>query len=226
LNGFQKIIAFIYFLNIQIMPNNFGVSFSPFLGLQTANSLITLLSSFLGAFYLVLIAAAVLIGLIYAIFPLFLYVGIVLRSIPWTRAAGGSFLGVFLGFYIVFPLILFSMLGAYNTVFSSQSGGAIGNIGSVSDYSGILAGQGSPSFNPVAILSSIGSFFTNAESGLSTILTQGVLQYIGTDAIQPFAYTGFSLIIAFVISFDFIDAAGDLLGAPSLSSDTMLKKII
>jgi hypothetical protein len=36
----------------------------------------------------------------------------------------------------------------------------------------------------------------------------------------------FALVISFIISFDFMEAVGDLLGAPSLKSSNTLKKII
>ncbi|MDE1833058.1 MAG: hypothetical protein KGH58_01425, partial [Candidatus Micrarchaeota archaeon] len=200
--------------------------FQPYLGLQTVSSLVNVLNSFLGAFALVLVGAGVLIGLLYTIFPLFLYVGIVLRTIPWTRAAGGSFLGVFLGFYIVFPLLLYSMLGAYNAVFPGQAQ-QLSDVGaSTTSLTSVVSGSATSTFNPLSILNLFGSLLGKATGGFAYILSQGTLQFIITQDIQPFAYVGFALVISFIISFDFLEAAGDMLGAPSLTSENMLKKII
>ncbi|HUY70214.1 MAG TPA: hypothetical protein VMV00_01440 [Candidatus Baltobacteraceae bacterium] len=224
-NSFQKVLGFFFFSSISIMPNQFGISFQPFLGLQTASSVINFLNLFLGAFFMVMVAAAVLIGLIYSIFPLFLYVGIALRTIPWTRAAGGSFLGVFLGFYIIFPLLLYSMLGAYTTSFPSICPQA-NDVNTLSSLNSLVSGQSAPTFDPTAV---VGTFLNLIQTELAsawTISSQGMLTYLGECGIEPFAYGGFALVISFIISFDFIEAAGNILGAPSLSGEGVLKKII
>lgn len=226
LNSLQKIFGFFYEFKLSIMPSQFGIVTYPFIGVQTVNAIISLLSSAISGFMLIMVAAAVLIGIIYTIFPLFLYVGIVLRTIPWTRAAGGSFLGVFLGFYIVFPLLLYSMLGAYNVVFPGQAQ-QLSDVGaSTTSLTSVVSGSATSTFNPLSILNLFGNLLSNAKGGFDYILSQGTLQFIITQDIQPFAYVGFALVISFIISFDFLEAAGDMLGAPSLTSENMLKKII
>jgi len=224
-NSFQKVLGFFFFSSISIMPNQFGISFQPYLGLQTASAVINFLNLFLGAFFMVMIAAAVLIGLIYSIFPLFLYVGIVLRTIPWTRAAGGSFLGVFLGFYIIFPLLLYSMLGAYSTSFPSICPQA-NDVNTISSLNSLVSGQTTPTFDPTAVVGTFLSLIQTELASAWTISGQGMLTYLGQCGIEPFAYGGFALVISFIIGFDFIEAAGNILGAPSLSGEGVLKKII
>ncbi len=207
----QDIQALISSLKISIMPYNFGVTFSPFAGLSTANAPISMLLSALGGLAGLLIAVSIILGVFYAIMPLFLFAGIILRTLPWTRAAGGAFLGMFIAFYMVFPILLHFMLAA-------ASASAIPNVPPgtpLSSFSSDILGNASNFGVIFAIMSSFLSVFDPA---------QLLLFLVGLFA-QNF-YAVFCVLFSFIISFDFMEAAGDLLGAPSLNSKQSLNKLL
>ncbi|MEM3876738.1 MAG: hypothetical protein QXP24_03390, partial [Candidatus Micrarchaeaceae archaeon] len=129
----------------------------------------------------------------------------ILRTIPWTRAAGGAFLGLFIAFYLMFPILLYFMLQA-------------------SPSSSVL-----PVINTNSFLKSPNSFISSTGTFLTT-----VLQMISFDIVTPFInvivepmiFTIFVLIISLIISYDFMELMGDVLGAPSLSSSNTLKRVL
>ena len=77
---------------IIIEPNEFGFDGLFFSGLQPVDNIYSLQIDFYMAMAGMFIGIPVLLWMIYVLFPWFLYVGVLLRAFPWTRAAGGSFL--------------------------------------------------------------------------------------------------------------------------------------
>ncbi len=200
---------------ISIMPNNFGVAFDPFQGIAL---LIQLLwdeqtiyfgGMFMGMFIIVILFT------IYYLFPLFLYLGIVLRSFPWTRPAGGSLIALFISFYLIFPALMFPFLGVtghglsgkgfcdsstFNTTFSSLC-----NSGSFLTTSGKeILGLMDYNFGEV--------YYENVFAFI-----QG-LQFIGIDLI--------GLIISLIVSYEMVEKLGTILGAPSLQGARMLGRVV
>ena len=95
-------------------PNFIGVlNFKPILGISALTTVTNTFMYGTSGFTVILMGAATFIVMIYALFPLFLYLGIILRTLPWTRPAGGAFLGMFIAFYILFPLLIYSLLFGY-----------------------------------------------------------------------------------------------------------------
>lgn len=181
---------------IVAMPLGLGVSFKPLAGLGTASSPVGNILSFLGGIVGITIGISALMGVLYAIMPLFLFFGIILRTMPWTRAAGGALLGFFIAFFIFFPTILGFLL---NSIPQTQPlphivalGGAITNI-VITQFSGL---------NPLNTI----------EYLISTLTTQ--------------LYIILVIAMSFILSFDFGDTMGDLLGAPSLGTADSLKKVL
>ncbi len=203
------IMEFIRSLNFPI-SGQFGVNeFKPFAGIFPLSK--GLINGQLEAFYAmvgILLGVTFFLYVIYAIFPLLLYAGLFLRSLPWTRAAGGSFIAMFIAFYIFFPAILypFSLYmyssNGYTPLTISSSGQAI----TTSSFFSVGAiGAVIPWFSGSLIVNEIYGF---AQQGAAV-----ALQMLG-------------VLIAFVISFDLVEAFGDLLGAPSLHTRKLLGKLI
>lgn len=112
--GFQGVLlSFWGSLKVGLAPNFFGVTFSPLGGYTILVPIINLLIYTGSGFMAVLLGSTIFLSLIYSLFPLFLYLGIILRTVPWTRPAGGAFLGLFIAFYAAFPLLMYYMLVAY-----------------------------------------------------------------------------------------------------------------
>ncbi|MEM3858400.1 MAG: hypothetical protein QW478_03215 [Candidatus Micrarchaeaceae archaeon] len=200
--------------NFQVAIGNSGLfsitgveySYSPFAGIYPYVKIIGTENAIVYALLAIYIGMSFLLGIIYSIFPLLLYVGILLRSFPWTRAAGGSLVALFISFFIVFPSILyaFSILQT-NTISTLQSIVPTLSLSSVSTnivsvLESIFAGV-----NITSIMTEIADF--------ANFFAYGALQLLG-------------LVIAFLISFDLLEGLGDLLGAPSLESKGLLKKVI
>ncbi len=206
----QDVQSLIGSLTINIMPYDFGVSFSPFAGLGTANAPVGLLLTGIGGLAGLLVAVSVVLGVFYSIMPLFLFAGIILRTLPWTRAAGGAFLGMFIAFYMVFPILLHFMLVAA----PSTTSNGVPQL-PLSGVSSSLLGNAS---NFGAIFALVSSFVTVFDP------VQLVLFLIGLFA-ENF-YAVFCIVFSFIIAFDFMEMAGDFLGAPSLSSGKSLKGLL
>lgn len=200
---------FIRSIKISLAPDDFGVIFNPFNGIYPLKGLINAQLEGFYAMIGIMLMLTFFLYLMYAIFPLFLYLGLLLRSFPWTRTAGGSLLAIFIAFYIIFPSILYpfalymySTTNAY-TPFSLQGayGGLLSNLFSVS-----------------AIGSMLPSLFTG------TTLVAEIYGY--AQAASAAALQLIGVLIAFVISFDLVEALGDILGAPSLRSAGIFGKLI
>jgi len=102
-------------------------NFQPLAGLSSIYSIFmnTIMTMGVGVTGILLVVAFML-GIFYAMLPFFFYLGIVFRTFPWTRAMGGSFLALFIAFYIVFPLLIFAM------IIAPSNGTIAGNYGGFS----------------------------------------------------------------------------------------------
>lgn len=191
-----------------------GVSFKPFTGYSYDMAVIKVLNEFTSALAVMLVGITVFLGIVYALFPLFLYLGVVLRTIPVTRPAGGGFLGFFIGFYLIFPTILFFMLSLPPAIGTPPQNTAVASIQT--------ATQGFTNLNKA-----VSEMEAGIEAALGGPLTASSL--IGdfmSYAIDPVFYSLFAIVTAVVVSFDMSELVADVLGAESLSSRNMLRKII
>ena len=210
----QDFTLFASTIKVSYMPEGYGISFSPLSGYATSFKVIALLFLFAGGMSGLLLGIGVVLGIFYAIMPLFLFAGIILRTLPWTRAAGGAFLGIFLGFFIVFPVLLHFLL--YNT---PPSINLIG--GSPSEYNQITI----PSFSDIFNMLNPGATFT-IRASLNSIIDPSYATDVILSVLIPGMYGVFSFAFAFIISFDFAETAGDFLGSPSLSTSRSLNKLL
>ena len=202
--------------NIQVMPSDFGFADSPFQGFALFDKLLGTLEDIAGAFLILNMATALMIGLIFGLFPVFLYAGIILRTLPWTRAAGGAFLGIFVGFYIAFPILLHVMLGGY--VAPSNGLDFLTGINSATFAIAATGSSSAPSFLSYG-LAYLGTMLVNVNlNGLVTGFISVVL--------EPAVYTFISIIVSFIIAFDIAEITGDMLGAPNLTANRMFNRLI
>jgi|GEM_PF-3422120 hypothetical protein len=198
-----------------------GVIFKPLYGTNIDYQLIVFLLMPLFLTVFIGITVIFMFFLIYFLFPIFLYAGILLRSFPWTRAAGGALLALFIAFYIVLPVLYYPLLAvaakqvssAPNVQCSSQSLGgdcqtpdAIASSGWMNSFFGALGTLGSVFPSPTTL-------FIELTDGYVSFLAFAVLEFIGFG-------------IALIISFDLLEALGDFLGAPSLQSGRLLERLI
>jgi len=214
-NVFRSLATFFipesYFLQllrdftVNVMSLHFGISFMPLKAFGLIYHILNLFISIAGGLAVLFIALIVFLSIIYSVFPIFLFLGIILRTIPWTRAAGGAFLGLFIAFYMLFPILLYFMLQS-SPVSSVQQ-----------------------TINTNSYLSSTSNFISSASTFISSIMDVthfDVVSLFITDIVEPLVFTLFVLIISLIISYDFMELVGDALGAPSLSSSNTLKKVL
>jgi hypothetical protein len=178
-----------------------GITISPLMG---AFPIVSLLSTQVAAFDAIiglLLVIVFFLFIIYSIFPVFLYVGILLRSFPWTRAAGGTFIAMFIAFYIIFPAILypFSLYMQSVAVTLNVPTGVYNSFGLETVLGAI------PYFGGTAMLTEISGF-------AQTVAATG-LQLMG-------------ILIGLVVSLDLVEAIGKLLGAPSAHTRSLLGKLL
>lgn len=220
-------------LTFKITPGGFGFSVSPFSGLGLITSSLNELQGVLSTFIIAITAVVFMLGLVYSLFPIFLYLGIVMRAFPWTRAAGGIFIAIFIGFYVVFPLMLLA----------TTSGFATANYQETVSYYNSSSASGIASFMNASSPSNVGTITLNA-SGTSS--TGGLMSYIGNllgsqigypnsygvingfiaDFIGPPVISIVEIALAFIVALDFADILSDILGAPSLTTEGLLSKVL
>lgn len=193
------------YFEIDAQPNGIGFEFKPYAGLWPMQQVLNQEMDM----YLVVAGTLSVVGMalfvIYFVFPIFLYVGILLRSFPWTRAAGGSMLALFICFYVIFPALLYPF-----SVLAVAPSGALYQPYSI----GAVMSQ-STSYIQAAIplASLLGRAEVNQISGFAYEISYALLQMFGVA-------------IAFVICFDLIERLGDLLGAPSLQGKLLFSKVV
>lgn len=206
---------------------NPGLNFRPLEGTDVIQKMIILESSSFSLVITLSFAVIILLLLIYFLFPLFLYLGLLLRSFPWTRAAGGSMIALFISFYIIFPAVLYPFISLSSTLQSSTN---------------ILCAGTSPSSALTTLCNSnnlLSSFTTDSKIGANALYTLiktlipldfgGALSANADQFVNNITFIGLQLlgiIIAFIISFDLMEQLGDILGSPSLKSKTLFNKLI
>jgi len=200
---------------LSIMPNNFGIAVDPFQGVALLTQLLwDEQTTYFGGMFLGMFMIVILF-IIYYLFPLFLYIGIALRSFPWTRPAGGSLIALFIAFYIIFPALMFPFLG-------------------ISGHG--LSGKGfceSSTFNATySNICNAGSFLTTSGKEIFGLLNYdfGNIYYENVFAfIQGLQFIGIDLvglIIALIVSYEMVEKIGTILGAPSLQGARMLGRVV
>lgn len=210
----QEVVSLFASISISVSPNFFGFSVNPFMGLKVISRVLTFAMSVGTGFIGLMVGMIVVLYIIYGVFPLFFFIGIVLRTIPWTRAAGGSFLGLFISFYILFPLLLHFLLAAnivaIPTSTQSSTSSALSSItSSVSQEF---------SLGPLSVLSDL--------ANMVSVLPSQVLSNFITYIITPTIFTLVAVAISLIIAFDFSETIGSFLGASSLTSSRMLNKVV
>ncbi|MGC8651647.1 MAG: hypothetical protein ACP5UH_00115 [Candidatus Micrarchaeia archaeon] len=209
----EMVVSFLASVQVTIQPVFFGVAFSPWAGLTVVNSVIKMMLNITGAFFGLLLATMFVLLIVYKLFPLFFFAGIVLRTIPWTRAAGGAFLGMFVGFFIVLPLMLYVFTSSF-TVSAP--------VASSSSYSSLVSGSASASS-----FSSVTGTLTQLQSIVeSNTKGSGILIGFIRSVMEPSLFYVISVVLSFIISYNFMEVLGDLLGAQSLSSSRTLKRLL
>jgi hypothetical protein len=173
-------------ISLNLMPNNFGISMKPFNGMTPISIVFSNLFSVSITFYVITVLIVFLTFIIYALFPIFLYLGVLLRVFPWTRAAGGAFLALFISFYIIFPALIYPFsLVAINPAVQPPA--------------------------PVSIFGGISTLFTSLGFGIFNLMISG---FVGA-MIGSYAFALIGITIAFLIAYDSLEAFAQLLGAPA-----------
>ncbi|MGC8662314.1 MAG: hypothetical protein ACP5RT_00830 [Candidatus Micrarchaeia archaeon] len=191
---------------VLLQPNGFGITVNPMAWYTALEKLIGIFGAFTFALIGTELTSVFLLSIIYYLFPLFLYLGILFRSFPWTRAIGGAFLGIFISFYIFFPALTYAFGEATNVILSSD----------------ISAAESSYTLN----IHAVSSMFTTSNFNVFPELTFALpIMMFGLIAALSGMYT-MGILISLIICFDMIEAFGDLLGAPSLSHKGVLRKVI
>ncbi len=180
------------------------ISLEPFVGLTVFNKVFSMGLNVVVIMLVLVIMIIIALSLIHSLFPIFLLAGIVLRTIPWTRAAGGALIGIFIGFYIFFPAVLNAFLGI-NSV-----SGSTANIVNPSITSNLASTITSSS-------TFLTSLFTSTQS--SGGLSAGIIEDVAGIAVAPLVYAFIAIIISLILSFDFAETLADYLGAPSFTTD-------
>ncbi len=203
---------FISSVSISYAPDEFGPNDEPFVGAYVLVGPADMVLDFASGLAAILMGVEIMLALIYSLFPFFLFLGIVLRTTPWTRAAGGSFLGLFIGFYIMLPLMLNLLLAILPTT-TSQPFSTPTSISS-------LFGDIQRAFSNV--ITSLGSASGNIGELFNFNATAIFIKTIGSQML----YDLLAVVLSIIVAFDFTETMGDLLGAPSLTSSSALRNLI
>ncbi len=245
------LMQLIYNTEIDLKPVNFGPFFEPFHGFEMLNNITITLMNFSGGLAVVFLALSVFLAIIYVLFPIFFFLGIVLRTVPFTRAAGGAFLGLFIGFYVLFPLMLYLLLSTgCATLSSSQQSCTLvasptGPVISGSSILGSLSSLTNPSSAEQGVSSlgsAVGQLATEAvvpgEPALNLITNANpnsaydfldpafIIGIFITLVVEPQIFAIFALVISLMVSLNFTELVGDFLGSESLSSRGALRRIL
>ncbi len=188
-----------------------GVKIYALQGYSIVSSAITILIDVSYALIFLMITVMIMLGVIYMIFPLFLYLGIVLRTIPWTRAAGGSFLGIFFGFYVAFPYVLSIMLAYLPAPVAAPVG-----MSAAACLKGIT---------PDCFIVP-GSFSSTIANAIKDFILAGYTKTLIVSVIVPVSFAFISVVISLYIGLEVSEIFGGLLGAPTLRSHDAIKNFI
>ncbi|NYZ78993.1 hypothetical protein H0N99_02495 [Candidatus Micrarchaeota archaeon] len=150
------------------MPSQMGFSISPFAGLTTLTSMLSLtMEGILGGMAIMLGQSAFL-SFIHDKLIIVLPIGIALRSFPWSRSAGGALIAIFLGFYIFYPF-----MWVFNSALYDETILQVSTMGSTPFLGSAIGGGISCASNPITC-------FTNTpDIGLNIILALiNYLEYV------------------------------------------------
>ena len=196
-------------VQFNLMPNGFGVSLSPFAWYDLLFKMASSFSLPMVAITGMELINVYLLAIIYYIFPLFLYLGILFRTFPWTRAIGGALLGLFISFYVFYPALIYA-ISSLTTSANMKASAQTAIESNAATLQGSLTSKLATSINPGL---SASSAFSSLIIEYAKTIAEGGINTIG-------------ILISLVICFDLIEAFGDLLGAPSLTHGGVLKKVI
>jgi hypothetical protein len=200
------------------------ITFKPLDGVQLYYQLVVFLLLPLSITLFLGVTTNFLLLTIYFLFPAFLYLGVLLRSFPWTRAAGGALLALFISFYIIFPALYYPVTAlASSQIYTATNSACIINspnsgFGNCQSSSGIYSWFLT---HAISILTFIVSLPFLNPGQVFIQLIDAYISYIATAVLN---LIGFS--IALLISFDLLEALGDFLGSPSLTSGRLLERLI
>jgi hypothetical protein len=202
-------------VNVLAIPNSYGYAYQPFAGLAL---LVQLLwddqTAFFGTMFFGMFLV-VMLFVIYYLFPIFLYVGLALRAFPWTRAAGGSFVAMFIAFYVIFPALMLPF------VTNTSAIGVCNPPMSGSGYVNPLCNPGSFSGHS---LKSILTFTFASNFNFGEVYYDDVVAFV--DGFFTIGLNMFGLVIALLISYEIVEKIGSILGAPSMSAQRALSRIL
>ncbi len=191
-------------VSVMLMPNGFGITYQPLAWYVSLSKMIGVLGAVAVAIAGIELVNVFLLSIIYYLFPIFLYLGILFRSFPWTRPIGGTLLGLFISFYVFYPALLYAFSYITQT-YSPKISYSIFN-----QY--INLNENINSLESISPLSPTSAFSLVASSTAAVIAVSGI-NILG-------------ILISLIICFDLIEAFGDLLGAPSLSDGGILRRLI
>lgn len=196
-------------INVLVIPNSWGYAYQPFGGYSL---LVQLLwddqAAYFGAMFFGMFLVALLF-VIYYLFPIFLFTGLALRSFPWTRAAGGSFIALFVAFYIIFPALMYPFV-------TGTSGEILCSTGHIT----LLCEGAMGSFHSTALSSLVSGFNENFGDQYYLDVTGFAGGWFGIGLAM------FGLVIALLISYEIVEKLGSILGAPSISAQRALSRIL
>ncbi len=239
----QVFLSLLSSVQVSVISKGYGFSFSPLIGYALLSKVLNEMTLFSSGMIALTFGMDSFLSLVYGLFPLFLYVGIALRTIPWTRPAGGSFLALFVGFFIFFPLMLNGMLAANPAlVYTNAAGGgattgapAMNPLCSTSTGgSSAPAGSACPTGTSGATAASAGAAASGYLSGIFKAIGsvmglvscnspfaagstgQCIFSAAVVDLVEPMTYMLIAIILTFLFTLGFVAAFASALGAPSL----------
>lgn len=89
----------------KVMPSQFGFNINPFAGYVTLTSMFSLLMEAILGGMAVMLGQYAFLSFIHTQLSIIVPIGIALRAFPFSRAAGGALIAVFLGFYVFYPFL-------------------------------------------------------------------------------------------------------------------------
>ena len=101
------------------MPSQIGFKIDPFAGMTTLTSLLSLMMEAILTGMAIMIGQKTFLLFIHNRLTMLFPIGIALRAFPFTRAAGGALIAIFLGFYIFYPFMWVFDSAVYNEISSA-----------------------------------------------------------------------------------------------------------
>ena len=203
----QALLSVMFKLRISAVIKFIGIVFWPGYGFWVTNMAINEAVSLSGALIAASMGTVALLSIIYQIFPLFLYAGIVLRTLPWTRRAGGSFLGLFFGFYIFFPLMLAFMVGI---------NASLPQLAVISPISLQING-----------VSGLLSLFSTKNVVNTLLFNSGTLfDVMVNNMLAPLGAVLIEIVISLYFAFNVSNSMGEVLGSQSLRISSVMRHFI